>query len=180
MHDPSLRRERLRRGYEELLGLRGNVIDFDAYSPPIPERYLFRFKLRSILDVRNGRPVYSEPHYVHSVTFTASPAYPSVTRDDIQFTSHPIFHPNVFTSGQICTAGHRVSESLGEFILRIARMIVFDRSVTGLTSPANGTAATWYSANLALFPTDRRPLPSLDPFQLGPAQEEFSLGPRKR
>jgi hypothetical protein len=152
-------------------------MNFDAYYPPIPERYLFKFALRSILGVRNGRPLYSEPGYVHTVSFQASPEYPVVTRQDLKFTSRPIFHPNVSADGQICTEGQAVTESLGEFVLRLARMIVFERAVTGLTRPLNSAAAEWYRANLPLFPTDRGPLPSLDPFRLGPPV--FSLGPKR-
>jgi hypothetical protein len=179
VRDPSLRRERLRVGYEELLVLRGSVINFDAFYPPVPDKYLFKFKLRSILDVRNGRPVYSEPNHVHTVSFQASPEYPLVGRGDLKFTSRPIFHPNVYVGGEICTAGHGATESLGEFVLRLARMIVFERAVTGLSAPANSAAKDWYVANIALFPTDKRPLPSLDPFQLGPPPPVFSLGPKR-
>ncbi len=183
MVDPRMRSRVLQTGYQELNRLRGDLIDFDAYFPPAPERYVFRFRLKSVMAVQDNQPVFSAPGHVHVIEFIAPTTFPeSVTRTDIRFTSVPIFHPNVYSDGQICIAGYVPFESLGRFILRIARMIKFEPAFINADSAANGAAVPWYRANMRSFPVDKRPLPSLDTdtFVLGQPQKTFVLGRKTR
>lgn len=183
MVDPRMRSRVLQKGYQELNRLRGDLIDFDAHFPPAPERYTFKFRLKSVMAVHGDRPVFSAQHHVHVVEFIAPPTFPeSVTPADIRFTTAPIFHPNVFSDGRICIAAYVPSESLGRFVLRIAGMIKFEPAFINENSAANGAAVPWYRANLRSFPVDKRPLPSLDTdtFILGQPQKKFELGPKAR
>src|ERR1022692_374996 len=173
----------LHAGYQELNRLRGDLIDFDAHFPPAPERYVFRFRLKSVMAVHGDRPVFSDPRHVHVVEFIAPPTFPeSVTAADIRFTTAPIFHPNVHSDGRICIAGYVPSESLGRFVLRVARMIKFEPAFINENNAANRAAVPWYCANLRSFPVDKRPLPSLDTdtFVLGQREKTFELGQKSR
>jgi hypothetical protein len=168
----------LHEGYQELCRLRGTLFDFDAYTPPTPERFILKFRLRSVMGVRGRAPVYSSPNQVHTVEFVAPSSYPEVvTPSDIRFTSAPIFHPNVYTDGRICIGDYVSSESLGRFVLRIARMIKFEPAFINEHSAANGSAVPWYSANLRSFPVDRAVLPTLDRFLAGQVKKAFVPGP---
>jgi hypothetical protein len=77
----------------------------------------------------------------------------------------PIFHPNFYTSGLICTHAGKwtATETLPIFIIRLAKMFMFDADMTNPASPANRDAARWYVNNLSsgLFPTDNCCLPTL-------------------
>ena len=179
--DPRVRRRVLQEGFGELCRLRGPIFDFEAFSPPVPERFLFKFRLRSILKVAFGRPIYSEPGQVHVVEFLASAHYPdSISNEDIKFLTSPIFHPNVFTSGKVCVGGFVPSESLGHFALRIGRMIKFEPAYINEYSAANAEAAAWYVHNLATFPVDRTVLPTLDKFVAGSVRRAFIPGTIQR
>jgi LSD1 subclass zinc finger protein len=72
----------------------------------------------------------------------------------------PIFHPNVYPSGQICLGGKWLpTESLDLLVKRIIQIVTFDPSVLNETSPANGGALQWYRQTIArypgAFPTER-------------------------
>src|ERR1035437_8870801 len=165
MVDPRVRRRVLQEGYQELCRLRGSLFDFEAFTPSTPERFIFKFRLKSVMTLRGGAPVYSGPNHIHTVEFAPPSAYPEiVTANDIHFTSVSIFHPNVYTDGRICIGDYVPSESLGRFVLRIARMIKFEPAFINENSAANRGAVPWYSANIRSFPVDRTALPSLDKF----------------
>lgn len=75
------------------------------------------------------------------------------------FISTPIFHPNVFNSGQICLGAKWLpTENLELLVRRIIQILIFDPAVVNEQSPANGDALTWYRgakrAHPARFPTD--------------------------
>ncbi len=176
--DPRVRQRRLSEDYEVVSRLRGDILDFDAFSPPAPDRYILRFKLRSLMGVRGGSPVYSPPGHVHTLELRLPTHYPDfLTYDDIRFLTQPIFHPNVFfPDGRICIRDYRPAESLAYFVLRLARMIQFDPVFGGEDNPANGEAARWYIANMALLPLDRQRLPDPDSFVPGEIKRGFYPG----
>jgi hypothetical protein len=177
---PEARRRVLQEGLQELSRIRGDIIDFKAYSPPAPDRLVLRFSLRSVMGVRGGRPIYSASGRSHVVEFVVPGSYPEiVTPNDIRFTTDPIFHPNVFADGRICIGSYVSTESLGRFVLRIARMIRFEPAFINENSAANRDAVPWYLANLHSFPVDRRPLPSLDRLILGQTKRQVTLGPHR-
>lgn len=75
------------------------------------------------------------------------------------FISTPIFHPNVFTSGQICLGNKWLpTENLELLIKRIIQILVFDPAIVNEQSPANGHALSWYRnakrSHPGKFPSD--------------------------
>ena len=186
MLDPRSRRNRLEQDFRDLSRLRGQVFDFDASTPPAPEKYILRYRLRSVMGLRGTRPEYSSPGYIHELELRLSPAYYEVlTNDDIWFRTQPIFHPNVFANGHICVGGYSPTESLARFIIRIAKFIQFDPAVINAGSPANMGARDWYLSHRGLCPVDKSPLPDLEPRKLlefGPPRSDKTLefGPQRR
>jgi len=143
--------------------LRGDVIDFDAISPPTPDRYILKYRLKSLMEVRGNSPVYSSPGFVHKLELRLPDYYPEyLTNQDIRFLTPPIFHTNVFSDGRICIRNYRPAESLAYFLMRIARMIQFDPAIVGEDSPANGEALSWYRAHKHMMPIDATRLPEVD------------------
>jgi len=71
----------------------------------------------------------------------------------------PIFHPNVYTSGQVCLGETWIaSEGLDLLVRRLIRLITFDPLVSGGLPPANQMASGWYrrlaKQSPAVFPTE--------------------------
>ena len=57
----------------------------------------------------------------------------------------PIFHPNVFPSGQICLGKKWLpTESLALLVRRIIQIVTFDPTILNEASPANPKALQWY------------------------------------
>jgi ubiquitin-protein ligase len=72
----------------------------------------------------------------------------------------PIFHPNVYSSGQICFGTKWLpTQGLDLLVRRIIQIITFDGTILNEKSPANGTALNWYRdavrINPEAFPTDK-------------------------
>ncbi len=85
------------------------------------------------------------------------PKYPFI--EPKAFFKSEIFHPNVYTSGQICFGIKWVgSQTLDFLVERIANIIIFDSNILNLDSPANSTAVNWYKKTIRnnpdIFPTD--------------------------
>ena len=183
MIDPRSRRRRLVNDYQDMLRIRGSVISFEAFSPPAPEQYTIDFRLRSVMSLRAGQPVYSAPGHTHRIKLDLTNRYPAVlTNENVHFLTPPIFHPNVFydpaAAGRVCIGGFRPSESLARFVLRLAKMIQFDPAYINEDSPANVDAKSWYVHNRRLFPVDRSRLPDPDHLDLShPVPKRLVLGP---
>jgi ubiquitin-protein ligase/uncharacterized Zn-finger protein len=65
----------------------------------------------------------------------------------------PIFHPNVYSSGQICFGTKWLpSQGLDLLVRRIIKIITFDESVLNEASPANSSALRWYRHAVAQYP----------------------------
>lgn len=65
----------------------------------------------------------------------------------------PIYHPNVYSSGQICFGTKWLpSQSLDLLVRRIIKIITFDESLLNEASPANGAALRWYRMAVATTP----------------------------
>lgn len=160
MVDPKVRKERLTREHLAMQRIRCEAIDFDAEPATAPERYRVRFRLRSLLGAMAGQPTYTPEGHVHQIEIQLPASYPErLTNEDVRFRSAPIFHPNVFVDGRVCIRDFQPSESLPQFVLRLARYIQCDPSYTGLDSPANLAAKDFFAAHPQLFPTDRTRLP---------------------
>ncbi|WP_391486674.1 ubiquitin-conjugating enzyme E2 [Alteromonas macleodii] len=123
----------------------------------------------------SGNPV-NLIHIVLDYPTAASKAYPSKvqrkTEVEIQLLSRypfqepkatittPIFHPNVYRSGNICFGTKWLpTQGLDLLVRRIIQIITFDSTILNEASPANGDALAWYRSavrnNPAAFPTDK-------------------------
>ncbi len=72
----------------------------------------------------------------------------------------PIFHPNVYSSGQICFGTKWLpTQGLDLLVKRIIKIITFDENILNEKSPANNTALDWYKRAVVnhpgSFPTDK-------------------------
>lgn len=160
MVDPRVRQERLRSDFQAMQRLRSSAIDFETDTTSAPDRYRVRFRLRSLLGVRGDTPVYTSEGHVHQLEIRLPQNYPAtISNDDVTFMSNPIFHPNVFTDGKVCIRRFSPSESLAQFVVRLAKYIQCDPGFIGNDSPANSTAKEFFVTHPGLFPTDRTVLP---------------------
>jgi ubiquitin-protein ligase len=106
-------------------------------------------------------PTRSYPNVVQDeshVTIKLSARYPF--QAPIAFISTPIFHPNVFSSGQVCLGNQWIpTQGLDLLTEKIIQIITFDPTILNAASPANSSALSWYSnavrAHPGAFPTDR-------------------------
>ena len=64
----------------------------------------------------------------------------------------PIWNPNVFPSGQWCYGDWKVTEFLDLFVTRLMRVLALDPAIINPRSPANSSAAHWYTQLMALQP----------------------------
>lgn len=142
------------------------------------------FKLRDLAKRSNGKiaigavagnPI-SEINVVLRYKTAPSINYPNVVQDESHvaiklsarypfqapsaFISTPVFHPNVFASGQVCLGNQWVpTQGLDLLVEKIIRIITFDPTMLNAASPANGSALGWYSKAVrsypGAFPTDR-------------------------
>jgi hypothetical protein len=71
----------------------------------------------------------------------------------------PVFNPNVYPSGRVCLGKKWLAtEGLDLIVLRVAKILTFDREILNDWSPAHMEAAHWYKAMLrdhpGAFPSD--------------------------
>jgi ubiquitin-protein ligase len=176
--EQEIRKDRLRIDLEELESFRGNVIQWTSKSRA-PLILSVTYNIRSIIGInRTQEPIYRSTHNVeinvpNGFPFDSPVAYMADGWE-------PVFHPNFYEGkgAKICTlptgSKWRASESLGAFVIRIAKMIRFDSDVTNPGNAARSSAATWYNANLhrGLFPTDTVRLPLIDD---DPEDDSFTI-----
>ena len=76
----------------------------------------------------------------------------------VVFTSK-VFHPNVYSSGQVCLGTKWLPEGLDLLVERLIKILIYDATILNTTSPANSSALNWYrktvSKNPSIFPTDK-------------------------
>jgi ubiquitin-protein ligase len=64
-----------------------------------------------------------------------------------------VYHPNVYSSGQVCLGSKWVvSEFLDLLVKRVVRIITYQEDVLNEASPANGGAVSWYRERKRRFP----------------------------
>ncbi len=133
-----------------------------------PQRYEVSFYLRTIVGERNGKPIYREASDPTKVVIDIS-SYPFGRISATCLTMPQPYHPNWFESGGWCqiTGDSRVEDTLAALVIRMAKTIQFDVSVTNPDSAANLSAASWWRRNLGrtnYFPCDNTKIPEI--FQL--------------
>jgi ubiquitin-protein ligase len=92
------------------------------------------------------------------VTIKLSARYPFQAPS--AFISTPIFHPNVFSTGQVCLGNQWLpTQGLDLLVEKLIQIITFDPTILNAASPANGSALSWYNSAISIhsgaFPTDR-------------------------
>lgn len=69
----------------------------------------------------------------------------------------PVWHPNIYPSGRWCTGTWQITENLELFVIRMMKVLAFDRTIVNADSAANYQAAVWYrnltKTNPRIFPT---------------------------
>ena len=129
-------------------------------TPPYVEQYELTFKIRSIVGIDRGAPIYRG---VHVVRLSLPAGYPNADFPKAQMVTRPfVYHPNWFTSGRWCYgSASKSTEGLGNFVVRMMQTLQYVDSIINPHSPANTEANSWYLKNRgsAIFPTDRKKLP---------------------
>lgn len=168
-----LRVKRIKNDLESLHTIQCEAIEWSALPDSIDKLYV-TFNLRSVVELDSSKkPVFRTKHEVEIVFPSDYPISSPVAKMSLGY--EPIYHPNFFESGLICTQNTKWSpdESLAYFIIRLAKMFQFDPVMTDPNNAANKIAAKWYKsmANTGLFPIDTTLLPLLidnnvDDFQI--------------
>lgn len=78
----------------------------------------------------------------------------------------PVFHPNIWESGRICLGDYMPTSGLDQIVLRIVKIISFDRDTINERSPADKKALAWYKQAVAqhphAFPSDTVSIDTLE------------------
>jgi len=155
------RNERLESDYNELRSMAkpDGILSFRILEGTAPrvEAYEITFKINSIVGVG---PQYRNEHKVR-IDFPAG--YPLSDHPKTICLSKPYpFHPNWYATGEWCYgSATRCTEGLGDYVVRLMRVLQFDTGIIDVTSSANSAASTWYTANKnkGYFPCDNQTIP---------------------
>jgi hypothetical protein len=147
----AVRRERLRGDLAEMARIRAPHLDWRAEGGDPPTAYVVTYHLPSFVTAGFDR------RDRHRVRFELGPAYPLEPPHARVLDAPPVFHPNVFPDGRICTGAWSPVEGLAFVVIRVARMLVYDPRLTNPDHPACSEAAEWYRANPGRFPAVREP-----------------------
>lgn len=168
------RKIRLQNDYQEMLNIKGNIVDWRTTkgSPPYVEAYELTVRVRTIIG--------SGPNYrgEHIILIELPANYPIGPPQTSMRTTPQPFHPNWYSSGRWCYGSWDFSESLGHHVIRMIQTLQFNLDITNPNSAANSEANSWFQANQgrSLFPCDNTVLP--DPTK----KKKFDIAntPRKK
>lgn len=168
MTPQEIRNLRLKNDYEEMVNIKGEIINWKAIrgNPPFIEEYELTINIKGII---SNTPAY---RYEHIVRVVLPSGYPN-TAPDMRLVSVPnLFHPNWHRDGKWCFGTWLISEGLGHHVIRMIRTIQYDMEITNEKSPANTDANKWYESrkNSGLFPCDKKQLPD-------PSHKRFEINP---
>lgn len=111
-----------------------------------PTKYLLKYVIDGIVGINeDGSPRMGKEHLVEMEIHTDYP----MSLPFIRFNT-PIFHPNIFASGNVCVGWFRIPYGLPDVCVHIAKMI--DYQIYDLSSPADHRAAAWAKTHSSLFP----------------------------
>ena len=157
MNLAELHKIRLASGYKEMCRIANSpMVSWKATKGEAPyvEEYLLTINVRT----------YSGPGKIINtckVRISIPANYPQVA--PITIMEAPIvFHPNWWSDGRWCCGKYKITESLGNYVVRLIQTLQFDPIVTNPDSAANHDAKKWYLDNKNLFPSDKQPLPNPD------------------
>lgn len=111
-----------------------------------PTKYIFEFQLKGITGLDgNGKAIFAEKHTVEMVLHDDYP----MSMPFMRFHT-PIFHPNVWSGGNICLGWFEIPYQISDVCAHVAKMI--DYQIYDLNSPSNYKATEWAKSNSSLFP----------------------------
>lgn len=158
MNISELHRIRIESDYKEMCRIRNSpMVSWVATkgTEPYVEEYLLTINVRTYS---------SQTTTINQckVRITLPSDYPKTAPNTVM-EGTLVYHPNWFTSGRWCCGTYKMTESLGNYVVRLIQTLQFDPIVTYPGSPANREAADWYrnnQRNKSLFPSDKQPLPN--------------------
>lgn len=166
------RLDRLASDHREMTNLLGPTVAWRALSgtPPHVDRYELTLQVRSpVFSERGSDPAYRDTHVI---TVSLPPGYPfGGVLPVAEMTSRPLaFNPNWWPGGSYCPGRGSTFEGLGEYVVRMIRVLRYEEAALNPGSPANSQAKDWFLRHRLsrLFPTDTRPLPD-------PARSAFKV-----
>ncbi|HEU4387267.1 MAG TPA: ubiquitin-conjugating enzyme E2 [Blastocatellia bacterium] len=113
-----------------------------------PDRYVFKFNIRSLGETPDGSFVYRNLHDAEIFLPVDYPRRPPFCR-----MLSPVFHPNIDPQ-KICIGDHwSAGQSLADLIVRIGEMLCYQSY--NVKSPLNARAAAWAEQNLSKLPLQR-------------------------
>lgn len=177
MTPQEVRNIRLKNDYQQMCNIKGSIIDWIPIRgiPPHIEEYKLTVNIRTIID---STPSYRSRHELSLVIPTDYPVAPPI----ITMVSQPKpFHPNWWPNGLWCKGSYHMSESLGDFVIRMIKTLQFDPLITDPNSSADPSASRWYerASSQRYFPCDNTVLP--DPTNTQPiAPKRFEIVEKKR
>ena len=111
-----------------------------------PTKYLLKYCIDGIVGINeDGSPRIGNEHIVEMVIHNDYP----MSLPFIRFNT-PMFHPNIYASGNVCMGWFRVPYDLSDVCAHIAKMI--DYQIYNLASPAEHKAAEWAKTHSSLLP----------------------------
>ena len=134
-----------------LVNSSNGTIQIVSFRGVPPQEYQLLFRCRGIAGIVNDRPVYSD---IHRVKIRLPLKYPAPSGPPHVTLLTSLFHPHVYTNGEVCIGDWETSEFLEEFVLRLGGLFQFDRRYLNVKDPANDAANHWAQKNLRLLPTD--------------------------
>ncbi len=125
------------------------IVSTETLGNP-PERYIFEFKLKGLVEDKFGNITITDHHQAEIYLPADYPRRPPFCR-----MLSPLFHPNI-DPRKICIGDHwSAGQTLELLVIRIGEMICFQSYNT--KSPLNAKAAVWVDKNI-----DRLPLEVVD------------------
>lgn len=155
------------------------AIKWEAIDGTIPNitKYKITFNIRTIVGL-TGIGSKKKPKYRSSSTVIVDLKDYPFGKLSTQMVEVPRpYHPNWYQSGSWCQrgGGSSVSEDLITLVIRMAKTIQFDPSVTSSKDWADPVAATWWdqNKNSGLFPCDTTKIP--EAFQVEDAMKKIKI-----
>jgi hypothetical protein len=145
----AVHRERLSGDHAEMSNIRCRWIDWVGNAAMPPERYVVTYRLPSYVDAAFTK------RDEHRVQFVLPAPYPTVPPAVRMLDQPPVYHPNIYADGRICTGLWHPEEGLAFMVIRVARMLLYQPAVTNPSSAASREAAQWYAMHPERFPLSR-------------------------
>ena len=127
----------------DLIKKTNGKITLEQMSGTPPEIYIFSFKCRVILSLRDNEPVWGDKV---TVKITLPEAYP--IHSAIYEVLSPLYHPQVGNS-TLCAGWSNSQVGLGELVMGLYQIVAFLNY--SITSPMDTRAAQWYGQHLDII-----------------------------